>query len=139
MNINTKRIGFAISGIVALVLCALPSTSGGDNKSIQGTLRDTDGVLLVAGEIRAERLDAKAKPFITQTDGRGQYVFRGLPAGTYSVTAYVDDIPRARAKVRTSDKGWAKIDFDLRKIEQGKGDVDQMQTDLRMHTTLSGH
>ena len=95
--------------------------------------------MLVAGQIRAERLDAKAKPVITKTDDHGQYLFRGLPAGTYSLTAYVDDIPRARAKVRISNKGWAKVDFDLRAIEAGKGDVDQMQTDLRMQSTLPGH
>ena len=125
-----------VLGVVALMpIFALAA----DTKSIQGTLRDTDGVLLVAGEIRAERLDAKAKPVITRTDDHGHYIFRGLPAGTYAVTAYVDEVPRARAKVRTGDKGWLKLDFDLRALERGKGDVDQMQTDLRMHTTMPGH
>ena len=130
-------IRFGIGCVAVVVLFTSGSVLAGDTKSIEGKLRDTDGVLLVAGKITAERIDAKAKPVITKTDDHGQYVFRGLPVGTYSVTAYVDDIPRARAKVQTSGKGWSKLDFNLREIEAGRGDVDRMQTDLRMHSSIS--
>jgi hypothetical protein len=122
-----------ISSLFGLGLIIVGATAwAGDNKSIQGTFRDTDGALLVAAEIRAERLDAKAKPVVTRTDAHGQYVFKGLPVGTYSVTAYLDGAPRSRAKVQTNSKGWAKVDFNLRSGEDGDTDVDRMQTDLRM-------
>src|SRR5437764_4677140 len=107
-------IRFGIGCVSVVFLFSSGLALAGDNNSIQGTLRDTDGVLLVAGNITAERNDAKAKPVITKTDDHGQYVFKGLPAGTYTVTAYVDDIPRARAKVQTNSKGWTKLDFNLR-------------------------
>jgi hypothetical protein len=110
------------------------STCAADSKSIQGTLIGSDGKPLMAGEIRAQRLDAKAKPAITTTDARGHYVFTGLPAGTYSVTAYVDGAPTSRANVRTSSKGWAKVDFDLRVNDSGDEGVDRMQRDLRTNT-----
>jgi hypothetical protein len=108
------------------------SVFGADDKSIQGTLRDTDGVLLVAGEIRAERLDAKAKPVVTKTDDRGHYVLRALPVGLYRVTAYVDGSPRIQAKVKTTPKGWTKLDFNLHEA-QDEG-VARLQQDLRMST-----
>ena len=102
----------------------------GDDTGIQGTLRDTDGALLVAGDIRAERLDAKAKPVITKTDARGQYILRGLTAGRYRLTAYVDGIPRLVTKVQTKTKGLTKVDFNLH--ESQDDGVRRMQQDLQM-------
>jgi hypothetical protein len=114
--------------VLLLSICAF----GADDKSIQGTLRDTDGVLLVAGEIRAERLDARAKMVTTKTDDHGRYVFRGLPAGMYRVTAYVDQSPRMQAKVKITGKGWTKLDFNLHEA-QDEG-VARMQQDLSTST-----
>ena len=49
-----------------------------------------------------------------ETDAKGRYVFRALPAGAYAITAYVESIPKSRASVKTRNDGWAKVDFDLR-------------------------
>jgi hypothetical protein len=106
-----------------LVVFALLLTCGSawaDNKSIQGTVTGSDGNPLGGAEVRAERLDAKAAPALTKTDAKGQYVFKGLPAGAYAVTAIVKTVPKSRASVRTRSDGWAKVDFDLRTPANGK-------------------
>src|SRR4051794_7339741 len=102
---------FEIGSLVALLALLSASGSGADDRSIQGTLRDTDGVLLVAGEIRAQRLDARAKPVIIKTDAHGQYVFRGLPAGTFRGDGYGDGTPRNVAKGREKGNGRKKPEF----------------------------
>jgi carboxypeptidase family protein len=122
------RLGISLPIVLLFSICAI----GADDKSIQGTLRDTDGALLVAGEIRAERLDAKAKIVTTKTDDHGRYLFRGLPAGMYRITAYVDQSPRMQAKVKISGKGWTKLDFNLHEA-QDEG-VARMQQDLSTST-----
>jgi hypothetical protein len=100
-----------------LVVFALLFTSGSawaDNKSIQGTVIGSDGNRLAGAEMRAERLDAKTAAAQTKTDAKGQYVFKGLPAGAYAITAIVKNVPKSRASVRTRSDGWARVDFDLR-------------------------
>ena len=122
---------FLSLGLIGVILTSVFAAETG---SIQGTLRDTDGALLVAADIKAERLDAKMKPVTTKTDGRGRYLFTGLPAGVFMITAYVDGEPRSRARVQTKAKGWAKVDF---KLGSGEGDAARMQHDLQFGT--SGH
>ena len=108
----------------------------GDNKSIQGTLIGRNGKPYEGAEIRAQRVDTKATVAIATTDARGIYVFKGLPAGAYSLTAYVDGFAESRASIRTRAKGWAKVDFDLRLNERGDG-VAGMQRDLRIFQTFN--
>src|SRR6516162_9448197 len=90
-----------------------------DNKSIEGTVTGTDGKPLSGADVRAERLDAKASPATTKTDAKGHYLFSGLPAGAYTITAFIKGAPQSRASVRTRSNGSAKVDFDLR--AQAKG------------------
>jgi hypothetical protein len=105
----------ARSGIIAVVLFAFVlGNVSADNKSIEGTVTASDGKPFANGEIRAQRLDAKAEPATTKTDAHGHYAFRGLPAGAYAITAYVQAVPKSRANVKTRSDGWAKVDFDLR-------------------------
>src|SRR5947209_5750150 len=107
----------ARSRIVAAALFAfIPawSSAWADTKSIQGTLVGQDGKPVAGVEIRADRLDTKTIPTITKTDAQGHYVFKALPAGAYSITALVKNVPKSRAMVKTRSDGWAKVDFDLR-------------------------
>ena len=125
------------SGIIALFAVAFLLTESSlwaaDTSSIQGTLIDTDGTVVKGAEIRAQRLDAKAKVASTKTDTRGHYVFNNLPVGTYAVTAYVGGSPQSRAKVQTRSGGWAKVDFDLRLNDaEGGGGADRMARDLQL-------
>ena len=105
----------ARSGIIAAVWFAFVlGTVSADNKSIQGTVTGSDGKPFANGEIRAQRLDAKAEPATTKTDAHGHYAFRALPPGAYAITAYMDGAPKSRASVKTRADGWAQVDFDLR-------------------------
>ena len=127
-------------GILATVMFGLLVTGpviAGDNKAasnkgaIGGTFIDDDGARLVAAEIRVESIGGKMKPVITRTDSHGRYFIKGLPTGDYVVTAYIDGAPAYRARIRTSDKGYAKVDFDGRLTKQGADGTDRMQRDLR--------
>jgi hypothetical protein len=129
-------LGFLVAGPVV----------AGDNKAannkgaIVGTFTDDDGKRLVAAEIRVEAVGAKLKPVITRTDSQGRYFVKGLPTGDYIVTAYMDGSPAYRARIRTSDKGYVKVDFDARLTKQGSDGTDRMQRDLRLNndSPLSG-
>ena len=123
---------------VTLLVVAVGSAWSADPKSIQGKLTGADGKGYAGAEIRVERIDAKAKPIVTETDAKGVYVFRGLPVGTYQVIACVNGKDRSRARVQTSSAGWTKVDFDLRLNEKRGDGVDHMQTDLSLHTPAPG-
>ena len=90
-----------------------------DSRSIQGTLLGLDGKPFAGADIKAERLDAKEAPALTKTDAQGHYLFKTLPAGAYAITAFVKNVPKSRAMVRTRGDGWAKVDFDLRTPANG--------------------
>lgn len=105
---------FLRSGVLTFLFAFIIGTVSADNKSIEGTVTGADGKPFANGEVRAQRLDAKAEPAVTKTDAKGRYVFRALPVGAYAITAYVDSVGKSRASVKTRADGWAKVDFDLR-------------------------
>ena len=115
----------------ALVLLAGGPALAGGGTSIQGTLIDEDGKPFKGGEIRAQRVDIKAKAAIAGTKADGHYYFVGLPAGAYSITAYVDGVAMSRANVRTRTDGWVKVNFDLRLNAKGADGGDRMQQDIK--------
>lgn len=119
----------------AVALVAGGSTFAADNKSshgaIQGTLTGEDGKPLENAEIRALRIDTKKSMAVAKTDAHGVYLFKGLPVGAYSITAWVDGFAVSRANIRTSSQGWAKVDFDLRLNAKSDPGADRLQRDLR--------
>ena len=122
---------------------ATTSTWAGDNKSSQGAIMGVvtgeNGKPFGGAEIRAQLVDTKKLTGITLTNSKGHYVLKGLPIGAYSITAYVDGTPVSRANIRTSNHGWANVNFDLRLNAHGADGVDRLQRDLRANgTTLSG-
>jgi hypothetical protein len=124
--------------IFAIGALAVVHAWSADHKSIQGKVTGADGKGFAGATIRVERVDAKAKTILASTDPQGVYVLNGLPAGTYQLTAVVDGTPRSRVKVRTSNAGWTRVDFDLRLNEQRADGVDHMQTDLSLQTPAPG-
>jgi len=78
-----------------------------------------DGKPLADAVVRAERLDMKTAPVTTKTDMKGQYTFKGLPVGVYAVTVMVKTVPKSSAKIKTTNKGWVRVDFDLRSSANG--------------------
>ena len=131
-----NRSAFVALFVVVLVLAPDPALAAG-SKSIQGTLIGADGTGFGGAEIHAERIDAKAAPVIVKTEGNGHYVFNDLPAGSYKLTAYVAAIPKSRVTVRTSARGWVRVNFDLRLNENGT-EVDRMQRDLGLRSGTVG-
>src|ERR1700751_3284355 len=112
----------ARSGMLAAALFAFTlavNSTFADSKAIQGTLVGKDGKPVTGADIRADRLDQKAPPAMTKTDAQGRYVFKALPVGAYKITAFVKEVPKMHAEVRTRTDGWAKVDFDLRTPANG--------------------
>ena len=108
-----------------------------DKTAVQGTLTGEDGKPFGGAEIRAQRLDAKAKMVVARTRPDGQYYFVGLPPGAYALTAYVDGVAMSQANVRTRSDGWVKVDFDLRLNARGADGTDRMQRDVRNNSGSS--
>ena len=100
--------------LVSFAVLFLCNSASADTKSIQGTVIGADGKPLFGAEVQAQLVDTKSAPALTKTNAKGQYAFKGLPAGTYSVTAFVKGVPRSRAAVTTRANRWAEVDFDLR-------------------------
>jgi hypothetical protein len=115
----------------AIALLAGGSTLAADRTAVQGTLTGEDGRPFGGAEIRAKRVDVKAKVVISKTKPDGRYYFIGLPPGEYSITAYVDGVAMSRANVKTRSDGWVKVNFDLRLNTRGADGTDRMQQDMR--------
>jgi carboxypeptidase family protein len=131
---------FPRSGMVAvftIVLVASGSTLAADDKSVAGTVIGKNSKPFEGAEIRVRRVDAKAAVAIATTDGRGIYVFKGLPVGKYLITAYVDGFAKSTASITTPGKGWTKVDFDLRLEARTNESVARMQHDLQPFTNRS--
>ena len=112
----------ARSGIIAVALFAFTlavSSTFADTKAIEGTLLGKDGKPVAGADIRADRLDTKTPPAMTKTDAQGRYVFKVLPVGAYKITAFIKEVPKMHAEVKTRADGWAKVDFDLRTPANG--------------------
>ena len=128
----SRSIRVAAVVAVALIAVAGSATLGADNKSnksVAGTVTGRSGKPLEAVEVRAVRVDGKAPPAVAMTALDGVYILRGLPPGTYSITALVDGLPLSRAQIQTPSKGWVKLDFDLR-LEAGDG-ANRWNNDVR--------
>src|SRR2546423_15167226 len=88
---------------LAFALFAGGSILAADRTAVQGTLLGEDGKPLGGADIRAKRVDAKAKVVIARTRSDGRYYFIGLPPGSYALTAYVDGVAMPLANVRPRD------------------------------------
>jgi len=115
----------------AIVLVAGGSTFADDRTAFQGMLIGENGKPLKGGEIRAQRVDAKAKEVVAITKPDGRYYFIGLPPGAYALTAYIDGVAMSRANVRARSDGWVRVNFDLRLNAKGADGTDRMQQDVR--------
>lgn len=85
----------------------------GDGLAIKGTVKGTDGKALSGAEVRAQRIDAKGSVMTATTNAKGEYSFPGLAQGAYKITAVVNKVAKSEASIRTSQKGWSRVDFDL--------------------------
>ena len=121
--------------LLAATVLAAGSTLAGDKNpthaSIAGTAIGPEGKPLGGIEIRAKKLDdTKAPVTIVTTNSKGAYMFKSLPVGAYSLTAYLDGFAYSRAIIKTSGVAWAKVDFDLR-LDAGDRAGDRIETYIR--------
>src|SRR4029077_5816801 len=108
-NGEASRMRTLPNVLVSLVAVLFCSSASADNKSIQGTVIGTNGKPLPGAEVRVDRTDAKSAAALAKTDAKGHYVVKALPAGVYSVIAFVNGVPRSRAAVKTQTTGWAEV------------------------------
>ena len=103
------------STVIALMLLGLGSiaTVRADGLAIRGTIKGSDGKALAGAEVRAQRIDAKGEVVVATTNAKGEYAFKGLAQGAYKVTAVVNKVAKSEASIRTTQKGWSRVDFDL--------------------------
>ena len=107
--------------------------------SVAGTVIGPEGKPLGDVEIRAMKLDDKNAPVITATtNSKGLYMFKRLPVGTYSLTAYLDTFAYSRATIKTNGVAWAKVDFDLR-LDAGDRAGDRIETYIRALQVVNGN
>ena len=74
---------------------------------------------------------------IAMTNTRGLYLFKSLPVGAYTLTAYVDGFALSRANIQTRGAAYAKVDFDLR-LDAGDG-ADRIHTYIRALQVVNGN
>ena len=137
LSIMSTKSGVMAAFVVMLV--AVGSIFAADKKDailIKGTVIGDNGKPCDGAEIKFLRVDRKGQEVTAVTDQKGRYSLYGLPAGSYTVTAYYHGWARSRALIKTVGASWAKVDFDLR-LDQGAGDgADRLQRDL--YTTNKG-
>ena len=95
-----------------------PQTSQLQRRSVQVDVKGLDGKPVNGAEVRIET--AKAGALSVKTDQKGRYVFKNLPVGLYKVTALVNKVPTAPAKVTALSEGAVRVEFNLKAIAAGK-------------------
>ena len=107
--------------------------------SIAGTAIGPEGKPLGGIEIRAMKVDDPKAPVTTATtNSKGLYLFKSLPVGAYSLTAYLDGFAYSRANITTRGVAWAKVDFDLRLIA-GDAAASRIETYIRSINVVNGN
>jgi Ca-activated chloride channel family protein len=95
--------------IAALLLTGAAAQPGAGN--IQGFVRDSAGTALTGAEVH---LTSRAQPErSTFTDAKGEFAFRGVPPGSYTVTATLAGFARATTSVSVTPGTTAKVSFML--------------------------
>lgn len=52
-------------------------------------------------------------PYFAKTDGKGDYIIRNVPAGTYKLKAWHERLPTQRQEIVVPESGDVKVDFTL--------------------------
>jgi len=100
------------SFLVAAAFAFSPSTPA-QASGIEGKVRGVDGRPLQGAEVRIERNDKTAAPVTIQTDAKGRYAYRALPAGTYKISVVQNGAVKSNITFKTVGEP-ARIDFDLK-------------------------
>jgi len=104
---------YRTGGLILLALGFLTAGASAQNFSVQGSVKGSDGKPLSDGDVRVERVDTKASPINVKMDRKGHYEFGKMPAGTYKITVYENNVPKSTGEIKTRKEGWLRVDFDL--------------------------
>jgi hypothetical protein len=113
----TKSIKIGFIGLVLSVATAWAGPS-----SIQGIVKDAKGQAIKGADVRIESRDGKKLFNTVKTDGRGQYISQGLPAGgVYRVTLVVNGAVKASImNTQTTADQPTQLNFDLKPAAASK-------------------
>jgi tetratricopeptide (TPR) repeat protein len=93
--------------------------------TVQGTVKDENGGPLKGAVVVLDRTDIKGH-YQTKSDKKGNWIYTGLPKGTYDVTCTVDGKVIDKVNKFQTDYGDAKtLDFDLRKSKAQQAAIAQ--------------
>ena len=101
-----------ISSFLAAAAFAFSPSTPAQASGIEGKVRGVDGRPLQNAEVRIQRQDKTVAPVTIQTDAKGRYVSRALPAGTYKVSVVQNGAVKSNVTMKTVGEP-ARIDFNL--------------------------
>jgi hypothetical protein len=109
MLINSRIVSSILFGFVLLTGSAWAA-----GLTVQGDVKGPDGKPINGADVRIERKDAKAPVGAAKTNQHGEYVFKGLALGTYTVAVNASGMASTAAeKVRPREEGAVRINFNL--------------------------
>src|SRR5262245_19483652 len=79
-----RSLASVVAGMAFLAVSAFAQVT-----TIQGTVKGADGKPVVKAQVKIIRTDIKQE-FKTETKKKGEYLYMGLPIGTYNVELYVE-------------------------------------------------
>jgi tetratricopeptide (TPR) repeat protein len=114
-----KRFLFLTSILAILVgLSVIPALAQAG--TVKGSAKDENGKAITDGSVELDNVDT-GKKVTTKTNGKGEYVGLGLPAGSYNVILIDKDGKRIDAfgKVPVAANQETTVNFDLKKDKSG--------------------
>jgi tetratricopeptide (TPR) repeat protein len=116
MHIPRKKIGFLAVILVGLVLSLFTPAMAQGNRKIRGKVIDGKDQPIKDVEVMIQRTDVQGMDYKTKTDKKGEYLYMGIPGGTYRVifrkVGYRSDF-RDNVRPNISDVDGTVIDMRL--------------------------
>jgi hypothetical protein len=106
----SERIKVIFSMLIVLLAIGKLLAQGGG--TIRGTVTDEAGAIIVGATVKALDL-ASNRELTTTTDEKGQYLFKGLRAGSYSISVASRGFVGISRNVLVSEAGEQTEDFVL--------------------------
>ncbi len=108
MFASVKRGGLVIAGIIMFAAAVF----GQNGNSISGSVTDSTGAVVNGAEVKAIKIGS-TQEITTVSDTEGKYVFSGLAAGSYRVSATADGFATSAENVLLSGGDSKTLDFSL--------------------------
>ena len=108
-----RKFCMVFLGLCIMASLAIVATAQENFGTIQGTIKDPKGAAIVGAEVTATS-PALVRPQTTVTDGEGNYSFKTLPAGLYTITASATGFtPTKKEGINVVVGSQLRLDLDL--------------------------